>query len=108
MNGRQPSEVVPRADATLESLDAYGRCFGQLFQITDDLLDVESTPEQTGKRVQKDAARGKLTYPSVLGVAESRRRADQLTCEAVAHLCMLGDAGRRLGDLVEMVLKRDR
>ena len=64
--------------AVLEELDAYGRCFGQLFQITDDLLDVEGTAEQTGKRVQKDAARGKLTYPGFLGVDESRRRAEQL------------------------------
>lgn len=94
--------------AILENLDAYGRCFGQLFQITDDLLDVESTAEQTGKRVRKDAGRGKLTYPGFLGVAESRRRAEQLTSEAVEHLRSLGEAGGRLRDLVRMVLQRDR
>ena len=49
-------------------LDAYGRRFGLAFQITDDLLDVEGTSRQAGKRVGKDAARGKLTYPGLLGV----------------------------------------
>jgi geranylgeranyl diphosphate synthase type II len=92
----------------LEGLDAYGRCFGQLFQITDDLLDVEGTAEQTGKRVQKDAARGKLTYPGFLGVTESRRWADRLCQEAVAHLRPLGPAGGRLEALVRYVVQRDR
>jgi geranylgeranyl diphosphate synthase type II len=92
----------------LNSLDQYGRCFGQLFQITDDLLDVEGRAEQTGKRVQKDAARGKLTYPGFLGVAESRRRAEHLCQEAIAQLQPLGPGGARLEALVRYVLERDR
>lgn len=92
----------------LDCLDSYGRAFGQLFQITDDLLDVESTAEQTGKRVQKDAARGKLTYPSFLGPAESRRRAEHLCRQAKECLAPLGSAGQRLADLVQFVLERDR
>lgn len=94
--------------ATLENLDAYGRCFGQAFQITDDLLDVEGNAAQTGKRVQKDAARGKLTYPSFLGITESRRRAAQLCQQARAQLASLGPAGQRLAELVQFVLERDR
>jgi geranylgeranyl diphosphate synthase type II len=92
----------------LERLDAYGRCFGQAFQITDDLLDVEGNAEQTGKRVHKDAARGKLTYPSLLGVAESRQRAEQLCRQAQEHLACLGPAGERLTALVQFVMERDR
>jgi geranylgeranyl diphosphate synthase type II len=92
----------------LECLDGYGRCFGQLFQITDDLLDVEGSAEQTGKRVQKDAARGKLTYPSLLGAEESRQRAEELTQQAQAHLKPLGQAGKRLAELVRMIRDRDR
>jgi geranylgeranyl diphosphate synthase type II len=91
-----------------EGLDRYGRYFGQLFQVTDDLLDVESTAEQAGKRVQKDAIRGKLTYPSFLGSAESRRRAEQLAAEARSHLVPLGKQGERLAGLVHMILARDR
>lgn len=90
------------------SLDGYGRCFGQAFQITDDLLDVEGDAEQTGKRVQKDAVRGKLTYPSFLGTAQSRRRADQLCRQACDHLQPFGERGRRLAELMQSMLKRDR
>jgi geranylgeranyl diphosphate synthase type II len=93
--------------ALLEGLDAYGRCLGQAFQITDDLLDVEGQEEQTGKRVQKDAARGKLTYPGFLGVAESRRRAQQLCQEACDHLRPLGSAGQRLAALARYILERN-
>jgi geranylgeranyl diphosphate synthase type II len=99
----QPGGARPEV---LEALDAYGRCFGQAFQITDDLLDVEGSTEQTGKRVGKDAARGKLTYPGFLGVAESRRRAEALCDEACGHLTILGPAGSRLAALVRMILSR--
>jgi len=97
------------ADARLlERFDAFGRCLGLAFQIVDDLLDVEGDAEQAGKRVQKDAARGKLTYPSFLGVAESRRRADELGRRACELLAPLGSAGNRLLGLVSFVLERDR
>jgi geranylgeranyl diphosphate synthase type II len=92
----------------LERLDGYGRCLGLAFQIVDDLLDVEGDAEQTGKRVGKDAARRKLTYPGFLGVAESRRRAERLGREACEHLQPLGDAAARLRALVSYVLTRDR
>jgi geranylgeranyl diphosphate synthase type II len=94
--------------ALVACLDGYGRCFGMIFQITDDLLDVESTAEQIGKRTQKDAARGKLTYPGFLGLEESRRHAQELGREAERHLAPLGAAGQRLAELVRYVLARDR
>ncbi|MFN4258116.1 MAG: polyprenyl synthetase family protein [Gemmataceae bacterium] len=90
----------------LACLDAFGRCFGQLFQITDDLLDVEGNADVTGKRVRKDAERGKLTYPGFLGVRESRRRAKQLGKEACQHIKPLGTRGQRLRELVGFVLER--
>jgi geranylgeranyl diphosphate synthase type II len=92
----------------MAALDGYARCYGLAFQITDDLLDVEGHADQTGKRTQKDAARGKLTYPGFLGVSESRSRAERLCREAQQHLEPLGPAGQRLGALAQMLLKRDR
>jgi geranylgeranyl diphosphate synthase type II len=89
-------------------LDEYGRCLGLAFQITDDLVDVESTAEQAGKHVQKDAVRGKLTYPGFLGKVDSFRRAESLCQEANAHLAPLGSAARPLADLLQKVLHRDR
>lgn len=92
----------------MDCLDAYGRCFGLAFQITDDLLDVGSSADQAGKRVQKDAGRGKLTYPSFLGVEESRRRAGDLCREADEHLGVLGPAGRPLAAFAHLILDRSR
>ncbi|HEV3445211.1 MAG TPA: farnesyl diphosphate synthase [Gemmataceae bacterium] len=101
------SPAGPEA-SVLEKLDAYGRCFGQAFQITDDLLDVEGNAAETGKRVQKDAARGKLTYPGFLGIEESRRRAAQLCEAACRHLADFGQAGDRLAALARSIGERKR
>ncbi len=103
--GERPGGPGP---ALLEALDGYGRCFGLVFQITDDLLDVEGDAARTGKQVRKDAARGKLTYPGLLGVAESRRRAADLGRQARERLAPLGPAGERLDALLRFILARDR
>jgi geranylgeranyl diphosphate synthase, type II len=92
--------------ALLQSLDRYGLAFGQVFQITDDLLDVEGDVAHTGKRVQKDAPRGKLTYPGLLGTAQSRREAERLCADAVAALAPFGRGAHRLGGLVHSLLQR--
>jgi geranylgeranyl diphosphate synthase type II len=103
--GERPGGPDPER---MRSLDHYGRCFGMVFQITDDLLDVEGTAKETGKRVGKDAARGKLTYPGLLGVGESRRRARQLAQEGQEQLRPLGERGERLAALLRFVVERDR
>ncbi|MBY0230962.1 MAG: polyprenyl synthetase family protein, partial [Gemmataceae bacterium] len=77
-------------------------------QITDDLLDATGDEGRAGKKVGKDAARNKLTYPGLLGVEESRARAESLGREAVALLEPLGEDARRLRELAEFVLTRDR
>jgi geranylgeranyl diphosphate synthase type II len=92
----------------LSRLDDFARCFGLVFQITDDLLDVEQTAAQTGKRTGKDAARGKLTYPSFLGIGASRQRAEELCDEALAALASLGTSAEPLAALMTFVQARDR
>ncbi|MFO0851264.1 MAG: polyprenyl synthetase family protein [Gemmataceae bacterium] len=89
-------------------IDRYAAAFGLAFQVTDDLLDVEGSAESAGKRVGKDAARGKLTYPGLLGVDASRRKAAELGQEAVAAAERLGPGGRPLADLARYVVERDR
>lgn len=59
----------------LRALEACGEAFGLAFQITDDLLDVTGNEKLLGKRVGKDAALGKLTFPGLLGIDESRAEA---------------------------------
>jgi geranylgeranyl diphosphate synthase type II len=93
---------------TLAAIDAYAAAFGLAFQVTDDLLDAEGSADKAGKRVGKDAARGKLTYPGLLGVAASRRKATELGQEAVAAAERLGPGGRPLAGLARFVVERDR
>jgi geranylgeranyl diphosphate synthase type II len=101
----RPGGVDPDALATI---DGYAAAFGLAFQVTDDLLDVEGSAETAGKRVGKDAARGKLTYPGLLGVDASRRKARDLGQEAVTAAGRLGPGGQPLADLARYVGDRDR
>jgi geranylgeranyl diphosphate synthase type II len=96
---------APKAE-TLVALDQYGRSFGLAFQITDDLLDVEGEADEAGKQVGKDAARGKLTYPQLLGVAESRQRAAEAVRKAAESARKLGPAGEPLAGLAGYLLGR--
>lgn len=59
----------------LASMTAYGGHLGIAFQIVDDVLDVTATPEQLGKATNKDAGRGKNTYPALIGLEASRKAA---------------------------------
>lgn len=94
--------------ALMQNLDLYARNFGLVFQITDDLIDVEGDVASAGKRVGKDAEAGKLTYPGLLGIAESRQRAESLTQQAIDAVRPIGAAAEPLVQLMEYVLKRDR
>jgi geranylgeranyl diphosphate synthase type II len=99
---------VARADEDSRSrLAAFGRCLGLAFQITDDLLDVRGTASATGKAVRKDAARGKLTYPALVGEESSCLRASCLIGEACHCLAPFGSRARHLESLAHFVLERD-
>ena len=73
-------------DAGIDALDRYGESIGLAFQIADDLLDVTATSDQIGKTAGRDLALKKSTYPALLGVEGSRRRAEALVEDACAAL----------------------
>ena len=101
--------LTARANAgQLTALDAYGQHLGLAFQIVGDLLDVGGDAAALGKSVGKDAQRGKLTFPGLLGVDESRRRAECLVAEACRSLEPLGPTAEGLEALARFVLERDR
>ena len=93
-------------DEDLERLDAYGRAIGIAFQIKDDLLDVEADAATLGKTSHKDAAAGKVTFPSVWGVDGSRTMLRQKVEEAIAVARALPSEGGRLPDLARFVGER--
>ena len=85
----------------LETVTTYARHLGLAFQIVDDLLDVTSTPEQLGKATRKDAARGKTTYPGLIGIDASRDEARRQLTDAIAALPRAAFQGlRRLAEFV--------
>jgi geranylgeranyl diphosphate synthase, type II len=103
--GERPGGPDPMARA---ALDQFGSAFGLAFQVADDLLDVEGSAAAAGKRVGKDAARGKLTFPGLLGIDGSRRRVRELYAESAGALEALGSPARPLAELARVVTERDR
>jgi geranylgeranyl pyrophosphate synthase len=74
----------------------------------DDLLDVGGQEQNVGKRLGKDSERGKATYPALLGIEESRRRAEQLISRACQELDIFGQSAAPLRELAEFVGRRTR
>lgn len=101
------ARIADASPQQLSSLKEYGQRVGLAFQITDDLLDVAGDPAKLGKGVQKDAQQGKLTYPGLLGIEESQRRAKTLIDEACRIAETFGPRGRLLVELAKFVGKRD-
>jgi farnesyl diphosphate synthase len=93
------------ADETA-ALDAYAMAVGLAFQVVDDLLDVEGSTASLGKTAGKDAAQGKVTYASLLGPAEARRRLESLHADAHTALRPFGAAARRLAELADWIVAR--
>jgi geranylgeranyl diphosphate synthase, type II len=100
--------IVAQAPANqMAALSWYGRNVGLAFQITDDLLDVAGTQAKVGKRLSKDAGNGKLTFPGLLGVEESRRRARELVDQACAMIEVFGSKAQPLSALARFVCSRN-
>ena len=72
--------------AAVDSLGAYGFAMGLAFQIADDVMDVEGSAAETGKATGKDAAAGKATFVSRLGLEGAKRHAQDLADQAIGHL----------------------
>ncbi len=90
-----------------DRLRSYARDMGLVFQITDDLLDVTSTAEKTGKAVGKDKDQGKATLVSILGIDGARAEAEKLARRAAATLAPYGNAAPELADLPLFLLDRE-
>lgn len=93
-------------EGRLTALDAYGRALGLAFQVMDDVLDATADTATLGKTAGKDAAAGKPTFVSLLGVEGARAYAEALLQEALAALQGLDADTARLAGLARWVVRR--
>jgi geranylgeranyl diphosphate synthase type II len=69
-------------------------------------LDITATAEELGKTAGKDIQAQKATYPSLLGIEQSQRQAEQLVDEAKAQLASFGEEAIPLRDLADFITSR--
>ena len=99
--------MLAGADETaIKQLSRYAQRIGLAFQIVDDILDITSTSETLGKSVGKDVAAQKATYPSLWGLEESQRRADELIAEAISGLDSFGASAEPLRAIAQYITAR--
>jgi geranylgeranyl diphosphate synthase type II len=90
-----------------DALRQYGHCIGLAFQIADDLLDVTGDPARIGKTPGRDVHLGKLTYPGLLGIEQSRVHANDLVSKACQSLECFGEKAVWLSQLARYIVERD-
>ncbi|MCM0082342.1 polyprenyl synthetase family protein [Geomonas sp. Red32] len=90
----------------LKALTRYGEAIGLAFQIADDILDVEGTTEELGKDAGSDEARGKATYPALMGLEASKARASELVEIALDSLASFDERAEPLRAIASYIVKR--
>jgi geranylgeranyl diphosphate synthase type II len=99
--------ICAGADAAqLAALSSYGEHVGLAFQIVDDILDVEQSSESLGKTAGKDAEQGKITFPAVYGLEQSKQMAQDECSRAHEALALFGERARRLHEIADLIVKR--
>ncbi len=90
----------------LAAITRYGEAAGLAFQIADDILDIEGTTEEIGKDAGSDEARGKATYPAVMGLSAAKEEAQAMMDEALQALDVFGVEAEPLREIAKYIVKR--
>jgi len=100
------AQIAKANEEQIVALSEYGNAAGLAFQVIDDILDITSTSEQMGKTVGKDVNAKKATYPSLVGLEESKKYAKELTTKAKKSVAMLGDKAKMLIEIADYLESR--
>ena len=98
--------IMAGADRT--PLRQFADDIGLAFQITDDLLDLESTPQQLGKATQKDTGKGKATIASLMGRDSAQLKAHELVESAISALAPYGGKADALREAARFIVSRKK
>jgi geranylgeranyl diphosphate synthase type II len=91
-----------------KSLSQFGLNLGLAFQIADDILDVVSDTKTLGKTAGKDVKQGKITYPAVFGLEESKKIIKKIAQQAIENLSSFGDKAAILKELTSVMIDRTK
>lgn len=98
--------ISSAGEKELIALTKCGEALGLAFQIADDILDVEGVSEKMGKNKGSDKAKDKATYPALLGLDESKKRAEELMSIALAAIDFFGDEATSLRQVAKYIISR--
>jgi geranylgeranyl diphosphate synthase type II len=91
---------------SLSAITRFGEAIGLAFQIADDILDIEGTTEEIGKDAGSDEARGKATYPAVVGITAAKTRAAELVTLAMDALAPFDQRAEPLREIANYIVNR--
>ncbi|MBN2326952.1 MAG: polyprenyl synthetase family protein [Candidatus Omnitrophica bacterium] len=100
------AHMVDGSEGDCALLEDVGEKLGLIFQVVDDILDVIGDAQLMGKDAGSDEARGKLTYPALIGLEESKKRVENLSADILARLEGEGDRAQVLLDLTNILVER--
>ncbi|MDE0765286.1 MAG: polyprenyl synthetase family protein [Amylibacter sp.] len=85
----------------------YSKSIGLAFQIQDDILDIEGDAKVAGKRLQKDANAGKVTFVSILGMDKAKLRAKELVEQSIEALEVYGNKADPMRQVAKFIIHRN-
>lgn len=103
-----PALAIGASQNVIEALTKYAKALGLMFQITDDILDVEGNAETVGKTLRKDSNANKSTFVSILGLEKAKELANHLKVQGKEALTLFGDKAQALGEILDYILERKK
>ncbi len=94
------------SEEKIGAMEQFGKNIGLAFQIVDDILDIIGDEKRLGKKVGADLEKGKMTYPALYGIEESKAKAKALVDEAIEQLSVFGQKAIALKEIAEYIINR--